>query len=146
MVTAARIELALVTVTVVALAMVVRQWPVKLAAGQFILVLSVVFLVQTLLRDIWLLLRHRLYPPQNQARKSQCFCLESMVGLSGVCLGLALIMTNLGNSITLERTTWLFSISTTMLVCYWLRDYVFSWNPWRIYKDPDHANIILAWR
>jgi len=146
MVTAARIELVLVTVTVSVLAMVVRQWPINLPVGQFILVLSVIFLLQTLLRDIWLLLKRNLYPQRNDARKGQCFCLESVVGLSGVCIGLGLLLANLGYSIELSSTAWLVSIMTIMLACYWLRDYVFSWKPWRIYKDPDHANIILAWR
>ncbi len=124
----------------------IDQWPASLSAGHFILLLCTIFFVQTLLRDLVLILRARMKPRQNhRPREGPCFCLESGLGVVVLMLGILLLLTDTGGQVQLSHNQWRGSLAGLLLLNYGLRDYVFSWNPWQIYRDPDHQNIIPKW-
>jgi hypothetical protein len=118
-------------------------WPVQLGAGQFVLIVAVYFLGQTLIRDLYLYykLKSRVAGPPN-GKASQCFCVESGIGIGAVIVGLILFTGSLGGSLKLAPWHWTLTIGGLMTLNYLLKDFVFSWKPWRIYRDPDHLNIV----
>lgn len=131
--------------TVIAIAATLRfGWPIEMAAGQLVLAISTIFLAQTLVRDLVLVYLARLKGPEDQGarREAQCFCVESGVGALMVVLGLILFLAGLGGSVVLSKAVGLSLLTALLIVNYLMKDMVFSWNPWRIYRDPDHLNIV----
>ena len=135
--------------------LVIHDWTDSILIGHYILTLSVVFLLQSLFRDLWILYTQR--KANNLAGKSAdfskpkvkkpVFCIESVVGLSGVVMGCAIILMNTSQQyITLDKFSWVISIGLTMLFCFLLKDWVLSWRPWKIYRDENHVNIIVGWK
>ena len=114
--------------------------------GQVIIALSLLFLVQTLLRDIWLY--YRMHKATNAGDMSEIrgFCVETTVGVSVLILGFAVLFFSQSQALEISFTLWWILAMFTMGLCFWLRDYVFSWRPWRIYKDPDHSNLLFKIR
>ena len=119
------------------------QWPTELSVGHFVLVVSLFFMVQTLARDLVLLYKLKTSPnPEDTIREGKCFCVESVLGTVVLLLGIGLFVAGAGGHIVLDNTIWLVTITLTMIANYLLRDYVFSWQPFRIYRDPNHLNIV----
>ena len=125
------------------LIVIFRPLPVQPDIGQFVLVLAVVFLLQTLVRDLYLYRRvkEKKYA-DGKTSEAQCFCVESGIGMIAVVSGIMLVLTGAGGRVDAPASMWVFCLMLVMLLNYSLRDFVFSWRPWRIYRDPDHLNII----
>ena len=120
-------------------------WPDSISIGRFVLSMALIFLIQTLLRDLWILSRQRSGTGGKSTRAISAFCVESAVGLSAVAVGCGLLFAPLPTTLNLGNPGWSISILLTMLLCFVLRDFVFQWNPWRVYKDPGHVNIVVRW-
>jgi hypothetical protein len=138
------IELGLIALATMATGVWHQRLPQRMEAGYFILTLGLLFLVQSLVRDLWLLSRKReVSAPKRAAR---CMCLETGVGIIPIIVSAILMFGGFSRPITLPSWAWTLSVPATMLTCFWLKDYVFEWNPWRIRRDDDHINIIFTWR
>ena len=136
------VEPALIVVTVGLMAMFDR-WPASLSVGHFVLIVSSMFLLHTLIRDLVLLYAMKRKPNDKDVRREgQCFCIESVVGTAVLLFGLMLFGVGIGGQMTPDKIVWLSTMLVAMLINYLLRDFVFSWRPWRIYRDPNHLNII----
>jgi hypothetical protein len=142
--TAHKIELGFIALTTMATAGLHQRLPQRMEAGFFILTLGLLFLVQSLVRDLWLLSRKR--EASAPKRAVRCMCLETGVGIIPIIISAILMFGGFSRPITLPSWVWTLSVPTTMLTCFWLKDYVFEWNPWRIRRDDDHINIIFTWR
>ena len=140
--TAHTIELAVIALTTLATVMFYQRLPQRMEAGYFILSLGLLFLGQSLVRDLWLLSRKR--DAAKPKRAVRCMCLESGIGMIPVIAAAILMFGGFSRPITLPCWTWTLSVPATMLTCFWLKDYVFEWNPWRIRRDDDHVNIIFT--
>ena len=115
--------------------------PKILSEGEFVLFLAGCFLFQTLLRDLWILTKNT--KSDNQIKKP-VFCLETILGIIGVIIGL-FIYFNVSNSfVELSSREWSLIVFLTTFLCYLIKDLVISWRPPRIYRDPEHANIIVS--
>jgi len=124
-------------------AIIFRPWPTPIGVGQFVLTLAVIFLLQTLVRDLYLYRQLKASgsnPPKGV--ESRCFCLESGIGMIAVIAGLLLFTGSFGGRIELSTMQWILAVVVLLVSNFLLKDFVFSWNPWRIYRDPDHLNII----
>jgi len=125
--------------------LVTLPWPDSISIGRFVLSMAVLFLVQTLLRDLWLLGQQK---SANGARRNQeraAFCVESAVGISAVVAGCGLLFLSTPITVSLSSPGWSIAVFSTLLLCFLLRDYVIQWRPWRVYKEPDHINIVVRW-
>ena len=120
------------------------QWPTEITVGRFVLWLSIIFLLHTLIRDLYLYARLRI--TASERKEAQCFCVESGIGILVMILGLALLIGNLGGDLSPGPVGWFVAITICMWLNYWIKDFVFSWRPWRIYRDPDHLNIVPRFR
>jgi len=114
--------------------------PNEVTLGRLILWLALIFLVHTLVRDLILYTRAKKQP--GERKEAQCFCVESGVGVLVLIIGLALLMANVGGKVAMDSVAWFFSITICLWINFWMKDFVFSWNPWRVYRDPDHLNIV----
>ena len=115
--------------------------PATLSLGAFVLTLSCIFLFQTLVRDLWILSKTS---KSDRFIRKPVFCLETTLGILGVIFGL-IVYLNVGYGV-LEVSTgeWAVALFLTMGLCYLIKDLVISWRPFRIYRDPDHINIVVS--
>ena len=138
------IELVLIALTSMATVVLHQRLPQRMEAGYFILALGLLFLAQSLVRDLWILFRKR--EISKTQRTVRCMCLETGVGMIPIIISAILMFGGFSRPITTPSWAWILSVPATMLTCFWLKDYVFEWNPWRIRRDEDHINIIFTWR
>ena len=111
--------------------------------GQLIIALSLLFLMQTLLRDIWLYYRSKHESATQGQTEIKGFCVETTVGVGVLLLGFSALFFGRSESLNISLFMWWVLAIGIMILCYLLKDYVFSWSPWRIYKDPDHSNLLF---
>lgn len=72
-------------------------------------------------------------------------CVESILGILAVVCGCVLLFSSINISVQLSALGWSVSIFLTMLLCFFLKDYVMEFRPFRIYNDLDHLNIVVGW-
>jgi hypothetical protein len=140
------IELAAIAVIAAACWISRPLLPAALPVWEIVLGLSALLLVQSLVRDIAILLRNHRHKSILLVKEAQCFCLESTVGLTGVIAGVALI--GLGNSdqIVAGRLVFFLAVSGTMMLGFLIRDLVIFWHPFGIRREKDHLNLVVRWR
>jgi hypothetical protein len=120
--------------------------PTRLGLGRLLLYGSALLLLQSLLRDLWLLARARRQVRVSPPRVIQCMCVESMVGMTGVIIGLLLLSVGLGASVGMERWGWSLFVAVVLGMGFLIKDYVVETRPWRLRRDKDHLSIIVKWR
>lgn len=148
MTTLEKTELALIVIAAMIIWLVAQWLPARISVTHLILLLAVILLTQSLLRDIAILvlLRHK-QGGAGPARYASCMCVESTLGLSAVvCASALLLLGMFHREIAINRWGWTLSIFAVMLSCFLLKDFVLQWRPWRLYKDKEHLNIVFSWR
>ena len=145
MTTAEKIELALIPLLGVCSWLIASELPSQMNMGQLFLGMSAFLLLQSLVRDLWLLAHQRGKQPDLQ-RKIRCMCAESTAGMTGVILGIVLLGVGINLSIEIPQWCWSILAMLIMTIGFLIKDYVIEWSPLRIYKDLDHINIIFTWK
>lgn len=140
------VELSLVAGATFATAWLVPWLPVRLPIGTVGLVAASILLSQGLLRDVWLLWRSRRAESGAASIVQRCICLESSVGVLGIALGVVLLLSGVGGSVELGRPGWLGLVLVVLAAGFFLKDWTFAWNPWRLQREKDHASVIFTWR
>jgi F0F1-type ATP synthase assembly protein I len=120
--------------------------PDAVGAARLVLTVSVVLLLQGLVRDLCLLARERRKSQRNPPRAVQCMCVESTLGASGIVAGLVLLGSAYDGQIAMAPWGWSVLVLVTMAMGFAMKDLVVGWNPWRIFRDPDHMNIVFTWK
>jgi len=119
----------------------------ELRFSNVVLYAASLLLLQSLFRDLWYLFANRFKETSDsQVKEMQCMCVESTVGIVGVVIGLLLFFTQIDAYLTMSRILWLTLVGGVLIGGFFIKDYVFMWNPWRIYKDKDHLNIVFSWK
>ena len=136
---------------VIAVAVAILVWiagpqrPISTRTSYVLLGLAALLLLQSLLRDLWILWRRR-GSTMHAAQFGQYFCIESAVGVLGVLCGGLLLASRFDSAIRLDHNSLgamtLGVLGTGCLI----KDWVIQANPWRIAREPDHLNIIVRWR
>lgn len=114
--------------------------------GELIAGAALLILVQGFFRDLWLLRQPKRRPAATPPREAQCMCVESALGMTGLVAGIGLVAAGVDGTVTLPRLGLAAAAGGTMLAGYLLKDFVFEWNPWRIHREKDHAQVIFRWR
>lgn len=136
--------------------------PDSTSVSHLILYGAAVLLLQGLIRDLCLLFFQRFilntYQGKSKASrltriesvsspvKAQCLCMESAIGLTGVVIGLCFLALDFNQIVVLNSYAFAGAFSVILMFGFFLKDYVFGWNPWNIYKEPDHMNVIFQWK
>ena len=143
---AEKIELGLIAAVTISFGVAAGELPGRVAAGNLLLGASALILLQSLLRDLWLLAKTRRQPPQNPPRTGQCMCVESTVGITGVVAGLILVTCRIGTTFPMGRWSWGVFAVVSLGMGFLMKDYVAEFKPWRIRREKDHVNIIVRWK
>jgi len=146
MTTAEKIELVLIPILGLSIWLMATELPASVSVGTLLLGASVILLLQSLIRDLWLLAKQKratlLIPP----REGRCMCVESTVGSTGVAVGLVVLGSGIDWSVSMEGWNWCFLVVLVMAIGFAIKDYVFEWSPFRIRRDKDHVNIVFTWK
>ncbi len=100
-------------------------------------------LMQSLLRDLWLLGSSK--KPQQEARQVSCICFESAVGGVLVIAGALILLSGFGGSVLIQPIMWPAATFIVLVFGYLCKDLVIGWRPWRIERDLNHINAIFKW-
>ena len=73
-------------------------------------------------------------------------CVESAVGLTGVVAGAGLVRFGLGRPVFVSTTALTAGAGAVMATGFLLKDLVFEWLPWKIYRERNHAQVIFRRR
>ena len=142
----ARIELFLIGMCVLlawfAAPLLSRQLSLSVVLGMTCALL----LLQGLVRDIAILVRVRRKSGASLPQSGRYLCVESTVGLLGIAAGALLIGTHLDVPLLLDQGEVALLVCATMIAGFSGRDWVIQAKPWRIFHDPDHINVIVAWK
>lgn len=145
MTTAEKIELALIPLLGMCSWLIASEFPMHMNIGQLLLAISAFLLLQSLIRDLWLLANQRGKQPDLQ-RKIRCMCAESTIGLTGIIMGIVLLGSGIDFSLPMSNLSWSILVMAIMSLGFIMKDYVIEWNPFRVYKDLNHINIIFTWK
>jgi hypothetical protein len=124
-------------------------WPyysAPIPVWQIVLNASILFLMQSLVRDVAILLRHQHSTSNEPPQEVQCFCLESSVGVCGVIIGALLAGFTSSKWITISRWEFVLGIAAVMVLGFISKDWVISWNPIGLRREKDHLNLIIRWK
>ena len=141
-----KIELALIPAVSLAFLLAAPLLPTRIEFGSLLLFASVALLTQSLLRDLWLLVSIRREAGHERGAPAQCMCVESAVGATGVIAGIVVLGAGIGQPINMPSWAWALCVLAVGLSAYFIKDFVFEWNPWSVRRERNHMNIIVRWR
>ena len=146
MTTAEKLELAALPIGGV-LAYLLADWlPTEIGSGRLLLVVSALLLLQSLVRDLWLLSQGRGAPPVGGPRRGRCMCVESTLGLTGVVVGVVLLAAGLELELRMSAWAWSLLVMAVLAAGFGIKDLVLDSRPLRIRRDKDHMNIVFTWK
>lgn len=143
--TAEKFELSAIPVATVLVARLTPPPGVRPETGEMLAGGAMLILLQGFCRDLWLLRQSRRQAAAS-TREVSCMCVESVLGLTGVAAGIGLVGFGIARLVSLSPLAFAIGTGLTMLAGYLLKDLVFSWSPWKIYREKNHAQLILRWR
>ncbi len=142
---AEKFELGAIPVATVLVTGLTPSSGVRLEIGELLAGGALLILLQGFCRDLWLLRQSRRQSAAS-TREVSCMCVESVLGLTGVAVGIGLVGLGIARLVFLSPLVLAIGVGSTMLAGYLLKDFVFSWSPWRIYREKDHAQVNFRWR
>ncbi|MEO6992193.1 MAG: hypothetical protein ABI273_01070, partial [Lacunisphaera sp.] len=131
---AEKVELSAIPLALVLALFLVPPSGATIELGELIAGAALLLLLQGFFRDLWLLRQARRSPALTPARSARCMCVESTVGLTGVIAGIALLGFGLTKRIHLTPIGLPLGIASILVVGFLLKDFVFEWSPWKIYR------------
>lgn len=103
-------------------------------------------LLQGLVRDLSIQHRAKRQAVTHPRKTGRYLCVESTVGILGIVIAVMLIGTRIDVVLWLDPSSIALLVGVTMLAGFFGRDWVIQASPWRIFRDPDHINVIVSWR
>jgi len=140
-----KVELGLIPVVVAGVGAAARWLPMRLGVGELLTIACLAWLVQGGLRDLWLLYLLKSRPAAAPRRKLACLCLESSAGLTGLVVGVGLALSGTGGQIALNAGRWMLLAVGVLTLGFLAKDFVISWRPLGLRRDPDHHSIVFTW-
>jgi hypothetical protein len=141
------VELTLIPVLGTGLWWIAAKLPDHIELGRLLLGASALLLFQSLIRDLWLLANApRKAQQASPPRVARCMCVESMVGITGIVIGLTLFGWSIGKPVPMGRWSWSIVAMLVMAAGFLMKDYVLETKPWRLRRDTNHLNIIVKWK
>ena len=142
---AERFELSAVAVVTALVGGLAPGRGINLELGEFIAGAALLLLLQGFVRDLWLLREARRRVAATPARTAACLCVESAVGLTGIIAGTGLVGLGLARPVALGAAGLAGAVGAVMIAGFLLKDFVFEWSPWKIYREKNHAQVIFRW-
>jgi hypothetical protein len=118
-----------------------------LTLGEVVLYLSALLLAQGLARDLVMLLLHRSAAQGGVFQESQCLCLESAVGVTGVVVGASLFVSANSHPVAVTTTLGVAgAVALTLAAGFLIKDLVITWNPLGIRREKNPLSVIIRSR
>ena len=117
-----------------------------LKVGGLITAASLLLLLQGFCRDLWLWLAVRRATEKPAPHSARCLCVESALGLTGILAAAGLTAFRFGPDITVTRLGLTTTFGAVLIAGFLLKDFVFEWSPWRIYRAKNHATLHFRWK
>jgi hypothetical protein len=140
-----KFELMLIPIMATVIGLMAPILPNNLPAERLLLLASALILLQSLVRDLWLLFNNR-RGEQTPGRAARCICIESAAGATGVVAGAILLGVEINQPVSMNEWAWSTLIAVVLSGGFLMKDYVMEWSPWRIRRDKDHMNIVFRWK
>jgi hypothetical protein len=141
-----KIELGLIPLVAVAIGSAGNHLPSRLSPGALLAIGCLGWLVQGGLRDLWLLHLTKTDVASAPRRKVACMCLESSAGLIGIILGGFASLLGWGGDLLLTPVCWGVFAFCVLAFGFLAKDYVVSWRPLGLRREPEHHTFIFTWR
>ena len=117
--------------------------PNRMELGYVLVSFALLFLLQSLLRDLWILSIKK--PKSGKAKQGRFMCLESVIGFVPLIAAVLIIAAGWRKAIDLPHLFWPLGAATIMMTCFLIKDWVIDLKALRIRKETDHINIIFKW-
>lgn len=143
---AEKVELTLIPLLALAGFLAAPMLPARVDLGTLLLAVFVLLLLQSLLRDLWLLARSRRAAASGPVRSVPCLCAESIVGAVGVVAGIVVLGAGIGQPVEIAGWGWALGAFVVTAAGFAIKDYVVAWRPFAIRREKDHLNIVVRWR
>ncbi len=145
MTTAEKIELMSIPPVGVGFWLLAFDSPDKLDLGTMLAGMSILLLLQGLVRDLWLLANRGRAQP-SPPRVASCMCVETTLGVTGLVAGAILLGAGIGRTVVFMNWGWSIAAMATMTAGFLIKDLVIYSRPWQIRRDKEHMNIVFAWK
>jgi hypothetical protein len=139
-------ELALIPLAGFGFLAISPSLPRQLGIGNLLLTLSALLLLQSLIRDLFILSTSRRTKPASDVKPMRCLCAESAFGMSGIVAGAAMLGVGFDLQVVIGQWAWGIAVVSTFGVGFSIKDFILQTNPWRIVRDQDHLNIVVSWK
>ena len=140
-----KFELALIPVLGIGIWLMAPLLPDRIGVGKLMLWSSALLLLQSLIRDLWLLakLKHNVEP--GPLKKARCMCVESALGATGIVAGIIILGSGVDRLVTMNGWTWGLLVTLVLATGFLIKDFVVEWSPLRFRRDKNHMNIVFTW-
>lgn len=139
---AEKFELGVIPVATAVVAWLTPPAGMRLEIGELLAGGALLILLQGFFRDLWLLRQARRQPPAA-VREARCMCVESALGLTGIVGGIGLVGLGFTRPVSAGASSLAAGVAIAMVAGFLLKDFVFEWAPWKIYREKDHAQVIF---
>lgn len=142
-----RLELGLIGLVVVVIYFLSSLFHDQVLLGSGVIWLAVTVFLQSIIRDLSMLFYFSKQSDSSSSKpiEKQCFCLESLIGVSVLLIGFLLFFGSNSTVIALNQVTWAISVLAVLVIGFLIKDLVITWRPIRIRKEKNHLNIIVKW-
>ena len=120
--------------------------PNQLSIGNFLLTMSALLLLQSLIRDVVILLNTGRVEQSTDTKRMRCMCLESTIGMTGIVVGAGILGLGIDPQIRLGQSEWTIATMLILGTGYAIKDFILQSNPWRIVREKNHLNIVFSWK
>ncbi|MFW5450447.1 MAG: hypothetical protein ACKE9I_02510 [Methylophagaceae bacterium] len=141
-----KVELLLIVLFALICWLIASKLPTQLTLSSLFFVLSALLLLQSLIRDLWLLTRLKHNNEPSDIKKAQCICVESTIGIIGIVIGALLLSAGIFRTINMAEWLWTILVFSILIFGLLIKDYILQWNPWGVSREKDHINIIVKWK
>ena len=139
-------ELILIPISGIGFWFLAPQLPGQLTIGHLLLTMSVLLLLQSLIRDLFLLARTKRASSSDHKKAMRCMCLESTVGMTGILISIGMLGFGALPIILLNKWIWSGLVVLILGTGFVIKDLIIDSRPWRIVRDKEHMNIVFTWK
>ena len=118
----------------------------SLRLGGLITATSLLLLLQGFCRDLWLWIGSRRDRNPPAPRYGACMCVESTVGFTGIIAAAGLTAFSFGPLHPVTQPWLTLGVAAVLVAGFLIKDFVFEWAPWRLYREKNHATLHFRWK
>jgi hypothetical protein len=120
--------------------------PAQLSIGNLLLMMSALLLLQSLIRDVSILIDTRRVEQSSAIKTMRCMCLESTIGMTGIVVGAGILGLGIDPQVVMGQWEWALAAVLTLGTGFAIKDFILQTNPWRIVREKNHLNIVFSWK